>query len=180
MAQQTIAVGAAANDGTGDPLRTAMQKTNANFTELYSGTGVPKARGFLTTADFSAPTGFSKVPLNAETFDVGGYFDTTTNRRYTPLVAGYYQVNAMIHFDPGTIATSVDFAALIYKNGSVAAQFEGRGTINNGIIAAACSDIILMNGSTDYLELFFYHNSAAARNVKAGTNLTYLSAALIR
>lgn len=33
--QQTISVGTSANDGTGDPLRTAMQKINANFTEVY-------------------------------------------------------------------------------------------------------------------------------------------------
>lgn len=35
-AQQTINVGTTANDNTGDTLRAAMQKTNANFTELYS------------------------------------------------------------------------------------------------------------------------------------------------
>ena len=35
MVQQVINVGAEANDGTGDPLRTAMVKTNQNFTELY-------------------------------------------------------------------------------------------------------------------------------------------------
>ena len=34
MAQQEINVGAAPNDGTGDPLRTAYIKTNNNFTEL--------------------------------------------------------------------------------------------------------------------------------------------------
>lgn len=34
--QQTINVGTTANDGTGDNLRTAMQKTNANFTDLYA------------------------------------------------------------------------------------------------------------------------------------------------
>jgi hypothetical protein len=37
MAKQVIGVGAAANDGTGDPLRNAMVKINANFTELYNG-----------------------------------------------------------------------------------------------------------------------------------------------
>jgi hypothetical protein len=35
MAQQIINVGAAPNDGDGDPIRTAFQKTNSNFTELY-------------------------------------------------------------------------------------------------------------------------------------------------
>ena len=37
MTQQTINVGTAANDRTGDTLRLAFQKVNANFTELYSG-----------------------------------------------------------------------------------------------------------------------------------------------
>ena len=35
MAKQTINIGTAANDGTGDPLRTAFDKINDNFTELY-------------------------------------------------------------------------------------------------------------------------------------------------
>ena len=36
MAQQTISIGTTANDGTGDPLRTAFNKINSNFTELYT------------------------------------------------------------------------------------------------------------------------------------------------
>lgn len=36
MTQQVINVGTAANDGTGDTLRAAYQKTNSNFAELYA------------------------------------------------------------------------------------------------------------------------------------------------
>lgn len=36
MAKQTIGIGASANDGTGDTLRTAGGKINGNFTELYN------------------------------------------------------------------------------------------------------------------------------------------------
>ena len=36
MAQQTINIGTVANDGTGDPLRSAFDKVNDNFTELYA------------------------------------------------------------------------------------------------------------------------------------------------
>ena len=36
MAQQTINIGTTANDGTGDPLRTAFDKVNDNYTELYN------------------------------------------------------------------------------------------------------------------------------------------------
>ena len=41
MAQQIINVGAAANDGTGDGLRTAYIKVNENFSELYNTTLAP-------------------------------------------------------------------------------------------------------------------------------------------
>jgi len=40
MAKQVIGIGTTANDGTGDPIRTAFDKTNDNFTELYDGAGV--------------------------------------------------------------------------------------------------------------------------------------------
>ena len=41
MARQIINVGASANDGTGDGLRTAFQKSNENFAELYANTVTP-------------------------------------------------------------------------------------------------------------------------------------------
>jgi hypothetical protein len=36
MTQQTINIGSAPNDGTGDPARTAFGKVNSNFSEVYS------------------------------------------------------------------------------------------------------------------------------------------------
>jgi len=36
MAKQTIGIGTTANDGTGDAIRTAFDKVNQNFTELYT------------------------------------------------------------------------------------------------------------------------------------------------
>jgi len=39
MAKQTIGIGSAANDGTGDTLRAAFDICNDNFTELYDGSG---------------------------------------------------------------------------------------------------------------------------------------------
>lgn len=37
MAQEIINIGSAPNDGTGDNLRSSFEKTNSNFTELYTG-----------------------------------------------------------------------------------------------------------------------------------------------
>ena len=39
MAKQTINIGSAANDGSGDPLRNAFDKSNDNFNELYFALG---------------------------------------------------------------------------------------------------------------------------------------------
>jgi hypothetical protein len=39
MSQQTINIGATANDGTGDQLRTAFDKVNDNFVEIYTELG---------------------------------------------------------------------------------------------------------------------------------------------
>lgn len=52
MAKQTINVGTAANDGTGDTLRNAMIKVNSNFTELYDAHKI----GFLDYADLATQT----------------------------------------------------------------------------------------------------------------------------
>jgi hypothetical protein len=35
MVQEVINVGTYANDGTGDPLRTALTKTNNNFSQIF-------------------------------------------------------------------------------------------------------------------------------------------------
>lgn len=40
MAQQNLNLGSIANDGTGDDLRSAMQKVEANFTELYNASSI--------------------------------------------------------------------------------------------------------------------------------------------
>jgi hypothetical protein len=53
MSRQTIGIGTAANDGTGDPLRTAMGKINDNFAEVYGAAGVFKTVAGLWYLPFS-------------------------------------------------------------------------------------------------------------------------------
>lgn len=55
MPQQIIGVGAAPNDGLGDPLRDAFVKCNDNFTELYSSGGL----GTVTSVGLIAPNIFN-------------------------------------------------------------------------------------------------------------------------
>jgi len=44
MAKQTINIGTTANDGTGDPIRSAFDKSNDNFDEIYADDFVTSAR----------------------------------------------------------------------------------------------------------------------------------------
>jgi hypothetical protein len=75
MVQQVINVGTSANDGTGDPLRTAFAKINGNFTEIY-GKDAVGANFDLTDNTISAtntngnvelePNGLGVVAINSD------------------------------------------------------------------------------------------------------------------
>jgi len=66
MTQEIINIGAQPNDGEGDPLRTAFQKINNNFTQLYS-------TGFFTSSAYSVGLTADQVIFEApvETFTQG-------------------------------------------------------------------------------------------------------------
>jgi len=58
MARQTINIGSSANDGTGDPLRTAFDKINDNFAELYgSDNDINTLDANMDVNNFSITTG---------------------------------------------------------------------------------------------------------------------------
>jgi hypothetical protein len=83
---------------------------------------------------------WTKVQLNVEEYDTNNNFDSTTNYRFTPTVAGKY----LVGFAMNTNATAVTFA--IYKNGSLYKYFPmGAGTVN-----------VECNGSSDYIEWYVY------------------------
>jgi hypothetical protein len=68
MAQQTIGIGTTANDGTGDPLRSAFDKSNDNFTELYGKPDLSLATNTLT---------LTKADGTTDTVDLAPYLDDT-------------------------------------------------------------------------------------------------------
>ena len=79
MAQQVINIGAAANDGTGDPLRDCFDKINDNFTELYT-VGPAGANFDLSDNDIEAtntngginliPNGTGKVVVETDSVTI--------------------------------------------------------------------------------------------------------------
>ena len=85
----------------------------------------------------------TKVSFQNEEWDVGGYFDSTTNYRYTPLIAGYYQINASVRFTT-LLAGSVNCS--LWKNGSNYRQGDHNNQYND------INTMVHFNGSTDYIE----------------------------
>lgn len=116
---------------------------------------------------------YTKIQINSETFDTNNNFNTSANR-FTPTVAGYYQINGKVSSSGSTDATSC--VAAIYKNGSVYKYGPYMQTVS---AESNVQDVIYMNGSTDYVELYAYITATNAV-VGAGAPATYFSGALLR
>jgi hypothetical protein len=118
VTQQTIGIGTNANDGTGDPLRTAFTKVNANFTDLYdnfpligtttndnAATGqvgeyvtASVALGSAVALTTATPANVTSISLTAGDWDVScqAAFNPAGTTNITQLIAGISTVSATI------------------------------------------------------------------------------------
>jgi hypothetical protein len=131
----------------------------------------PAFRAYLASnQSISAATG-TKLNFDTEMWDTNSNYDTT-NKRFTPTVAGYYQVN--IGFFGGN---STDAIAILYKNGNETGTATGYATAVNA--RPRFTGITYFNGTTDYVEAYAY--SQGAVTIQGGSSsYTEFSAALIR
>lgn len=70
MAKQSIGIGSAANDGTGDPLRTAFDKVNDNFDEVYADDFVTHDRLSARYTESSAVTSSTAITIDTSSADI--------------------------------------------------------------------------------------------------------------
>lgn len=160
MAKQTVNIGGAANDGTGDPLRTAFDKLNDNFDEVYGNNFVTTnqiADDAVTTdklssrftEDVSITTYTGTVSFdcsNGSVFKLGG--DITG--AYTIDLTGYKK-GQMITIYP----LSGDFAITLDAQGTTSNTFNKLAEVdydgaNDNILQIECVD----DSATD--PVFFY------------------------
>lgn len=115
MAKQTINIGSAANDGTGDPLRTAFDKVNDNFTELYTD----------DTGDVGSIVAGTGISVDQATGDV-----TVTNSN----------PNAT-HTGDVTGATALSISADVVDHDELAPRYTASGSITTltGTVSFDCS-----------------------------------------
>ena len=125
MARQNINIGSSANDGTGDPLRTAFDKINDNFVELYG------------TDDDSKTL--------ANNLDVNGHniISTRSNEDIRILPAGTGGVIASAVRIAGTTISSDDSSQI-----TIAEHMQTTGTLNVAGATTLATSLTLASGAT--------------------------------
>ena len=157
---------------------------SGTITQAMLGTNVAgngPAFSAYVSANQSVSSGVNtKVALNAEFFDTASCFDSTTNYRFTPNVAGYYQLNLpLLAYSSSSQITAA--GVLLYKNGTQITYQQTN--MSATVIASAClSTVVYANGTTDYFEMYA---SVTGTNVfvsgGTGTNVTTtFSGSLVR
>jgi hypothetical protein len=113
---------------------------------------------------------WTKITFTSESYDTNSNYDTT-NSRFTPTVAGFYQLNTGVTFSGAQQAI-----AAFYKNGSQ--QLRGFYTAPATMLGVTVSGLVYMNGSTDYVEV--YVNSGSAGITTSGDATTWFNGFLAR
>ena len=122
--------------------------------------GIPIFSAYLSADQTGVVSGTpTKVHLDTVDIDTHSFFDNVTNFRFQPTVAGYYEFYGVVSVDD--IDDGDYVIAYLYKNG---AEHTGRVNLSpaaNQVPGATVMNIILMNGSTDYVELYGLHNQGS-------------------
>jgi len=143
----------------------------ATGTVMVSG-NMPAFSAYQSSSQSVTTSVYTKVQFQTEEFDTNNNFDNATNYRFTPTVAGYYQVQTAL-----TATTTVSQQILsIYKNGAGVKNFV---TIATGSPSSLVSALIYCNGSTDYLEVYGYLVGTTP-SITADARYTFFQASLVR
>jgi len=154
----------------GLPNATVVQ---ADLASGVAGIG-PAFSAYLGSNQSPTNATYTKVQINTESFDTASCFDTSLYR-FTPNVAGYYQVQAACRISSTAQST---YVWAIYKNGSNIAELNVAtpASFDNRVVAS----LVSMNGTTDYLEFYCYCSAASGQTFNAGAATTYFQAFLAR
>jgi hypothetical protein len=180
-AKGDLVVGSATNDAGVLAVGTNTHILVADSTETLgmkwaapSGSSGPAFKAFRNTSTqtFSGTT-WTKIQLNGESFDTANNFDSTTNYRFTPTTSGYYQVQGTITFIGGNYLNIA-----IYKNGSAYALGQLMDNSQDGNGRANVVDLVYLNGSSDYVELYGWNGQSTGAYF--GADNTFFSGVWIR
>ena len=135
----------------------------------------PAFSAYKSSGNQSITSGvFTKITYDVEEFDTNLNFASS---RFTPTVAGYYQVNAGTYLQATSGLTRCLTA--LYKNGAGYKNGNDNLTVSTTEGRGICSALVLLNGTTDFVEIYVL-SSAVSPIVVTGSDNTYFQASLIR
>lgn len=146
---------------------------SGNIVLQYNGVAAPAFSAYSSNGQVISNATYTKIQCNTEEFDTASCYDNSTNYRFTPTVAGYYQVNGQVYAPTSSTRTFV----ILYKNGS---QFKRGSDITSSVNSVVVSTLIYMNGTTDYLEMWFWQQSGGNLTLGTNQNDNYFQACLLR
>jgi hypothetical protein len=146
-------------------LTNATGLPQAGLASGVAGTGPAFYAGQTSSQTISGAT-FTKINLQTEIFDTNNNFASS---RFTPTVAGYYQIGGGVYFN--TVGSTT--FCVFFKNGSLVTRGT-QGALNNSTGAT----LVYLNGSTDYMELYAYN--ASAGTIDADTAQTFMWGCMVR
>jgi hypothetical protein len=122
----------------------------------------------------------SKIQFGTVVWDTANCFDAVTNYRFTPNVAGYYQLNASVRMSGGTSGGGAESFLAIYQNNS--ALYRGTNSVgtSSSYMTLSCSGIAYCNGTTDYIEIFVYNNTGSNQTITSNTSISWFNGCLLR
>lgn len=165
------------NNGT---TRMTINSSGVSFAAqpLIGGVAPPAFSAYLGTNQSLSSGTYTKLQINTEEFDTNNNYDPTTNYRFTPTVAGYYQFSCAVFAGP---SANTALIASIYKNGSAAKTVRNYSASSNALDdwGVSIAAIIYMNGTTDYVELYGYLVGAGL-TISSGADSTWFSGVLVR
>jgi len=146
--------------------------SGAQFSNV-SGQNYPAFEAYLSANIVVTNNVVAKIPINTEVFDTNGYYDNTTNYRFTPLVAGKYMVYASA-YGFADLANNLESVRIyIHKNGSIYRGTYFSNTTNGSYSKTPYVHAMIdMNGSTDYLEAYALVESINNNNPRILSNAT--------
>lgn len=114
----------------------------------------------------------TKVQHDTENNDPDGVYDNATNYRLTPTVSGTFLVTAAAGF---TSMLSGDLVrSRIYKNGSLEREASVESAGSN--ISAVAVGLVIVNGSTDYIEHYVFQDSGGNLDMDNTEATTFMHA----
>lgn len=110
---------------------------------------------------------WTKVINDSEEWDTHSCYNTA-NSRFQPNVAGIYSVNYGVRLS--SIDTGTRAVIVLYKNGVTTGKAVSAysPTTNSLPPHLAHTVSVYLNGSTDYIESWVYHDSSGSRTITAG------------